>query len=453
MNLLDLAGWVAGSVPASAPAPVRRAAVRSLVDTMGVSYAGASAPEVAPVLEYVREYHDRGPVPVPGTDLRLPAEQGALALGLLAHALDYDDSNAVIKCHPSAVLWSAILAAGCCGGTPGRVLVDAYIAGFQILGRIGRRVGDDHYSTGWHNTSTLGTLAAAAAAGRVLGLTEAAIAHALGIAASMASGLRINFGTPTKPLHCGLAARNGVLAALLSARGMRSNLNALWGSMGFGAVLGGEPLVESDLDPGDDWEVLSLGVDVKPYPCCAAAHRSMEAARAVRDTPGFVAAHIQRVECLVHPHVLTVLVYPRPVSGLQAKFSLEYCVAAMLLDGRVGHNHFTDAALGRPEVTALAERVQTGAHPELTERAMAEGHFAEVRVYLDGESTPRVGRCDVPTGDARRPLPDAWLEEKFLDCTRVAGSRAREALALLWQVEEYSASDVLAALATGMPPI
>jgi 2-methylcitrate dehydratase PrpD len=185
-----LADFVVAAAPSAA---ARVAAARAVLDTVGVTLAGASEP-AARIVRRVVEPDGSGPCTVLGTGLRASAGNAALANGTAAHALDYDDMCFVSLAHPSAPLVAAALAAAEVAGASGRALLDAYIVGFEIEGRLGRAMNPRHYQRGWHCTSTLGTIGAAAAAARLLGLDRAAAGHALGIAASEASGLKENFG-------------------------------------------------------------------------------------------------------------------------------------------------------------------------------------------------------------------------------------------------------------------
>ena len=257
-----------------------------MLDTVGVTLAGASEPAARIVQQIITPLNGDDPhaCRVLGTQTRASAADAALANGTAAHALDYDDMCFVSLAHPSAPLVAAALAAGELAHASGRALLDAYIVGFEIEGRLGRVMNPRHYQRGWHCTSTLGTIGAAAAASRLLGLDAAAAGHALAIAASEASGLKENFGTMVKPLHAGLAARNGVLAALLAKHGMTASAQALDGPQGFLAAMDSErpSLAESSADLGVRWEILDTGITVKLYPRVRARiPRSMRFSRCV----------------------------------------------------------------------------------------------------------------------------------------------------------------------------
>ena len=274
----------------------------------------------------------------------------ALANGTAAHALDFDDMCFVSLAHPSAPLVPAVLAAAESERLPGRAVLDAYVVGFEIEARLGRVMNPRHYQRGWHCTSTLGTIGAAAAVSRLLGLDAAAAGHALAIAASEASGLKENFGTMVKPLHAGLAARNGVLAALLARGGMTASDAGDRRSAGFPARDGQRSERRSTRRSrisATRWEMLDTGVTVKLYPSCAGTHPSLDAILDLRRREGFGADDVERIDVDVDSIVPTILIYDRPASGLEGKFSLPFCAAAAVVYGRVGIDTFEARAARR----------------------------------------------------------------------------------------------------------
>ena len=228
----------------------------------------------------VREQGGSTEASVFGHGFGAPAGEAALVNGTSAHALDFDDVNMSMRGHPSVPLLPAVLALGEKIGSSGRELIDAFVLGFEVECKLGRVIGAAHYALGWHATSTLGTLGAAAACARLLRLDMERTQIALGIAASLASGVRQNFGTMTKPLHAGWAARNGVIAATLADRGFTADSAAIEGESGLlHAASGGARLNSRALASlGDPWEIVSPGIGVKLYPCCYATHRAIDAA-------------------------------------------------------------------------------------------------------------------------------------------------------------------------------
>jgi 2-methylcitrate dehydratase PrpD len=388
-------------------------AKRAILDTLGVALAGSVEPP-AEIVRRVAEVEGGTPLcTVIGTRLRTGAVWAALANGVAAHALDFDDTNFTMMGHPSVPVLMAALAAGEAGGATGRDLLLAYLVGFDVEVALGQAVNPSHYERGWHATGTLGTFGAAAAAAKIFGLDTSCTLAALGLAASQASGLKENFGTMTKPFHAGHAARGGVLAALLAREGFTASPSALDGLQGF-LALGGDAADGALGALGAPWRILSSGVAVKPYPCCALTHSTIDALVDLRREHGLGVADIEAVEVAVGPVVPTVLLYPSPATGLEAKFSMEYCSAAALARGAVGLDAFETAAVHDPEIRRLMTRVRMRVAADGTRAGTGSAH-SSVRVSLrDGRvlTRPATGARGHP--DA--PLSDAALREKFEEC-------------------------------------
>jgi 2-methylcitrate dehydratase PrpD len=313
------------AIGAAIPAEARTRAGRAVLDTVGVTLAGVSEP-ASRIVRGTIAAGGGDACALLGTSVRSSAANAALANGTSAHALDFDDMCFVSLAHPSAPLVPAAIAAAEAAGASGRALLDAYVAGFEIEARLGRLMNPRHYERGWHCTSTLGTIGAAAAVSRLLGLDAAAAGHALAIAASEASGLKENFGTMVKPLHAGLAARNGVLAALLARGGMTASAQALDGPQGFLHAFdsAGDGLVDAVGDLGSRWEILDTGITVKLYPSCAGTHPTLDAILDLRREHRFTGDEVDRIDVDVDSITPTILIYPRPASGLEGKFSLPF---------------------------------------------------------------------------------------------------------------------------------
>jgi len=449
-----LASFVARS---RVPSPARRLAASAVFDTVGVTLAGASEPAARIVQSMAADEGGSG-CRVLGTSLCVSASNAALANGTAAHALDYDDMCFVSLAHPSAPLVAAALAAAELGDASGAALLDGYVVGFEIEGRLGRAMNPRHYERGWHCTATIGTVGATAAVSRILGLDEAATAHALAIAASEASGLKENFGTMVKPLHAGLAARNAILAAGLARRGLTASAQALDGRQGFLAAMDGEQRSFADTiaDLDERWELLDTGITVKLYPSCAGTHPTLDALLDLRRAERFSGADIERIEVDVDSITPTVLIYDRPASGLEAKFSLPFCAAAAVLDGRVGIDTFEQARLTDPSLAALMSKVTMRVDPALDGIAPPLTQ-ARLRVRLnDGRQLD--ASANGARGYPERPASDEELASKFLACAArcLPRERAERAIAALQGMERAdhvrSLMDVLTAPTTGGRP-
>ena len=432
-----LAAMAAFIVDCDPPAEARARATAAVIDTIGVALAGTAEPASRIVRETITTAV--GAVcSVWGTDARASAPDAALANGTAAHALDYDDMCFVSLAHPSAPLVPAIVAAGEVAGASGRAVVDAYAVGFEIQARLGRLMNPRHYQRGWHCTSTLGTVSAAAGASRLLGLDATATAHALAIAASSASGLKENFGTMVKPLHAGSAARNGVLAALLAKAGLTGSARAFDGPQGYLHALDSEraDLAGEAADLGRRWEIMETGVTVKLYPSCAGTHPTLDALLDLRTRERFVADDVDRVEIEVDAIVPTILLYDRPASALEAKFSMPFCAAAAVVFGRVGIDTFDDDRIRDPKVTSLMARVTVRVDDQIGQGKPALTE-ARVRVRLkDGRTLAQDAHG--ARGYPANPASDADLASKFIACaTRVrSATHAGEALATLRKIDQ-----------------
>jgi 2-methylcitrate dehydratase PrpD len=406
-----LGDFAAGAVP---PAAARQTAARAVLDTIGVALAGAVEPAARAVQRVVTD--SRGPCTILGLAARASTGDAALANGTAAHALDYDDMCFVSLAHPSAPLVAAALAAAEVAGASGAALLDAYIVGFEIEARLGRTMNPRHYQRGWHCTSTLGTIGAAAAAARLLGLDGPACGHALAIAASEASGLKENFGTMVKPLHAGLAARNGILAAQLARCGMTASEAAIEGPQGFLAAMDSErdSLSACAADLGTHWEIVETGVTVKLYPSCAGTHPTLDALLELRRRERFGAADVESIVVGVDAIVPTILIHDRPATGLEAKFSMPFCAAAAIVDGRVGIDTFDAARLADPAIRAMQSRVTMQVDPTLDTSAAALTQATLTVRLKDGRVL--TAAANGARGYPERPASDEELATKFLAC-------------------------------------
>lgn len=410
-----IAHYAVSTPTESIPATALDQAKRGLLDTLASILAGAREPVVTSVAAYVRAGDGCPEATLIGHGEKAPVEGAALVNGTAAHALDYDDVSLSMIGHPSAPLLPAILAVAETHNSSGLELLAAYVIGMEIEARTGRWIGRHHYTLGWHATATFGTLGAAAASSRLLGLDVERAQAALGIAASSASGIRANFGTMTKPLHAGLAASNGLRAARLAAAGVTASQAALDGPDGFtSAFLGGQPPASEFEEPGEPLDLLTQGLSQKAYPCCYNTHRAVDATLELRDgIPD--ATDIDAIEVVISKRTMDPLI-PNdcyPSTGLEAKFSLPYCVASALIDGGLAIGSFGEDSIQRDEVVALSQLVSVtedsaGPAPGGPDR------WAAVTIRSK-DGTARTTRVDTARGDPSRPLEWDDLVRKMRD--------------------------------------
>lgn len=432
------------------PASTVRAARLAILDTLGVTLAGSVEPTAARARALIEHRRGAEEATVIGTPWRVSVEDAALANGTASHALDYDDVQLSLNGHPSAPILSAALAVAERAGVSGAALLTAFVVGVEIEAKLGRALNPAHYETGWHATATLGVFGVAAATATLLGLSAERTAQGLAIAASLASGIKANFGTDCKPLHVGHAARCGVEAALLAQAGFTGNPRALEHGDGFGAAYGGGSRPVWDLATaglGAPHEVVEPGIGVKRFPACASTHQALDATLALAEEYAIAPAAVATVECGVYYLAPHQLIYDRAETGLQGKFSMPYCVATALLDGSVGLAHFTDERVRRADVQALMPKVRMFVHPEQTTRDCIPTRFTEVTITLtDGRRLQR--RVAHAKGQPKNPLTFDELRTKFRDCAARALSleRGESVLAAVQTLETMPDVSALARL-------
>jgi 2-methylcitrate dehydratase PrpD len=427
---LKIAEFIMAARP---PASARERAATALCDTVGVILAGA--PETAAnLIRRTVIAETRGNCRVLGTADRASAGDAALANGVAAHAHDYDDMCFVSMAHPSCALVPAILAIGELTGASGSAALDAYIAGFELECRLGLVMNPRHYhERGWHCTSSIGTLGAAAAAARLLKLDASSIVHALGIAASSACGLKENFGSLVKPLHAGTAARNGVMAARLAQEGFTASEQSLDGPQGYLAAMDSQKppsaLAEATADLGLRWEILDTGVTVKLYPSCAATHPPLDVLLDLKRRHNIAADDIAAIDVEVDSMTPKLLIHSRPSTPLEAKFSMPFCAAATIVFGHPTLETFDIEKIRDPRIQKLLPLITMRANPDFD----AAAHLSRTNVTIrlkDGRTVSE--RADGARGYPGR-LTDDELNTKFLACAqrslpRASAARVLEAL-------------------------
>jgi 2-methylcitrate dehydratase PrpD len=390
----------------------------AILDTVGVTLAGAGEDCARIVEQTLASGGAHGDCLIFGGDRRTGALDAALINGTAAHALDFDDVSNSLGGHPSAPILPALFALADTDDCTGAAFVTAYVVGFETETRIARGVHFHHYEKGWHPTATLGVFGATAACCHLMRLTAAQTAQALAIAASLASGIKANFGTMTKPLHVGHTARNGLFAALLAKGGFTANNAALEHPQGFLMVYNGEGNFDAEAilkDWGNPYDVVRPGPAIKQYPCCGSTHPALDALLALRGEHAMPAEKVVRIDSWTHPRRLAHTNRPDPKSGLDAKFSVQYCLARATLQGEIRLEDFEAGAYDDPTVRALMARVHAAPHPDAgTENEQALG--AEIRVtFADGAViTKKVGAALGRGPD--NPLPQGALAAKFVNC-------------------------------------
>jgi len=417
--------WIASTAD-DWPRPARQWAHRELIDTVAVMLPGAVTPAARIVRARVRQW-GAGDHTVVGSSERLALPWAAMVNGTAGHALDFDDNFDPPKAHVSTVLWPTILALAEQQESSAAACIDAYIAALQIQGRIGQGLNPPHRKRGWHATATTGALGAAAASARLLGLDAERAAMALSLATSMAAGFMSQFGTMAKPLHAGLAAKGGIIAASLAQDGMTAGWDTLAGRTGMNTLMVGpdREALRAAIERPQHGQTLTFETEaigepllitehlfrVKRFPTCGSAHRSIDAVLALRAEHDFTVEQVQRIDVHAPDLHLNNLMYERPKNGLQAKFSVEYAVACALVTGDCTLADFTDEAVARPAIRKLFDCIHR--HP--IERPETEVNTL-LRITLDNGQVLEKS-VFMPLGSKVAPFPDEQYWRKFDQCT------------------------------------
>jgi 2-methylcitrate dehydratase PrpD len=449
----QLAAYATAESFAKLPEAAVAAARLAILDTLGVTLAGSVEDTAVRARALIAHRRSAEEATIVGTALRGCVEDAAFANGTASHALDYDDVQASLSGHPSAPILSPTLAVAERAGASGADLITAFVVGVEIESKVGRAINPAHYEIGWHATATCGVFGAAAATSKLLGLSYEQTVHAMAIAASMASGIKANFGTDGKPLHVGHASRCGVEAALLAQAGFTGNPAALEHVDGFGSTHGGgaKPMWdETTMGLGAPHEIVSPGIGVKRFPACASTHQSLDATLAMIDEHAIDPASVEAVECGVFYLAPHQLIHDRAQTGLQGKFSMAYCVSVALLDRTVGLAQFADERVRRDDVQSFMPKVRMFVHPEQTTRECLPTRFSEVTITLRGGKT-LVKRVSLAKGQPKNPLTVGDLEVKFRDCANrvLPADRVESVLASVRTLETVPDVSVLARMLAG----
>ena len=438
------------------PPEAVEAAKGAIMDCLACMLAG-SKEELADILcRYVAAESSAPVASVVGRNFRTSAANAALVNGAMAHALDYDDITHITKTHPTAVLLPAALAAAEEAGATGREMLLGYMAGFEVACAVGESLSEAYYDDlGWHPTGPLGAIGAAAAASRILSLDPEQTAMAISLAASQASGLRQNFGTMTKPFHAGDAARAGLVSARLVREGFTASADALEGRFGFiRAFSGGQGFNPEPEQLMANLEskcyLVESGIEIKKYPCCGSAHLALDATFDLLSQGGIDPEAVDKIEVMVDFDPPRSLIHSRPMSSLEGKFSMQYCLAAALLDLRVGLQSFSDEQVLRVDAQSLIPRIDMRRIPGNEGKPSWTEGYNEVDVYLKDGAILRQQAHRASSG-ALRGVSMEDIREKFRDCASLclADETATEVLARLDNLEEVGPVSGLAELLRG----
>lgn len=430
---------------------------KSILDGIGLALSGSVAQSGALVRRHLDELGlAAGAATVIGGGRKVAPRFAAFANGVGIHADDYDDTQLAVAAdrvyglltHPTAPALPAALAVGELTGASGRDVMLAYHLGVEVECKIAEAIDPRHYQTGFHATATCGTFAAAAASAALMGFDRETTARALSIAGSQSAGLRENFGTMTKPFHAGRASESGVAAAQFAGYGWTATDRILEAPRGFfRAAGGGYDLAAIHGRLGAPWTFADPGISIKPHPSGSLTHPGMtEMLRLIREN-GIEVADVERVRVGTNSNMPNALIHHRPHDELQAKFSMEFCMAILLLEGRAGLAEFTDATTQRPDVKAMIERIDFVVDEE-AERAGYHKMTTIIDISLRNGRTVH-GRADFGKGSPADPMSYEEVADKFRDCAghaRLGRAAADEVVARVRDLETLPSIAPLMAL-------
>ena len=422
------------------PAALREAR-RGVLDWIGCALAGAGHRTVTTLLGVLQETSSKPVATVLGRKLKLGLLDAPLANGQMGHVLDYDDTHmGGVVLHTSSPVLAALFALAERTPVSGAELMLAYAVGFEAGVRAGRTA-PGHHKGGWHLTGTLGSIAAGAAAGKLLKLDAQRLTYVMGIAATQAAGMQQNRGTMCKSFHAGKAASSGVLAALLAERGFDSTQEIIEGKKGFARIYSDTAATdELTAGLGGPWLIESNGH--KPYACGVVLHPMIDAVITLRDREKIEPASVDEIEVRVNPLVLSITGVVDPTTGLQSKFSTLHSAAVALIDGAAGVTQYTDAKATDPTVALLRRKVKAVADEALRKD--------EARAAITTGGKRHEIHIPHASGTAKNPMSDRQIEAKFIaNASPVVGAeRARHAAEFVWSLEKQKdARDLIALLA------
>ena len=411
-----LGEFIARTRYASLPAQAVKIAKNAFIDTVGVIVAGCNEPPVR-VLHKTLGADTNGEAALFFGKARAWAPHAAWLNGAAGHVLDYDD---FARGHPSVVLVPAILAEGEALDASGADIVNAYVVGYEVWMDLVMRERGSYQTKGSHPTSLIAPLAAAAACAKLRRLNADQAASALGLAAHQASGLTIGHGTMAKSFQVGKAAYTGVISARLAQNGMSTSLQALDHNQGFLRAVSptGDVDIASASRLGEDWRIINHGPNLKCYPVCYRVHRVVDATLEVAKGRSPDPRDVQKVEVLLGKIDAMILANHEPATGLAAKFSAEFAVAACLLAKRITLAELTDEFVGRPEVQQLMRRVTVITNENYDPEAPGFSMYDQVRVHLRHGQVIESAQVRHAPGSVKRPIIAEALATKFLECLR-----------------------------------
>jgi 2-methylcitrate dehydratase PrpD len=427
-----LACWIAGSSIEDVPGDVLHEARRALVNYIGCALGGSHDEAVDLALRALGPFSGPPTAAVLGRAERLDPLHASLMNGISSHVYDFDDTTPKNYMHPTSPVASALFAYASANHVNGRDFMEAFITGFEAEMRIGNAVYPAHYDVGWHITGTAGVFGAAAAIGKLLGLSVPQTVWNIGLAATQAAGIREMFGSMAKAFHPGRAAQNGYASALLAEVGFTAGEHGLEGPRGFAAVQAAKyDLSKVTAGLGEEWELRAN--TYKPFPCGIVNHPTIDGAIQLHNEYHAAPESIVAVRLRVAPLVMDLCNQTNITKGLQGKFSVYHGAAIGLVRGKAGIQEYTDTAVNDPQIKRIRELATATGDSAITE----DQSLIEVEL-ANGTKLSRF--VEKSLGNIHRPLTDRQLEDKFRDQAVLAlpAAKVEPLIEQSWRIDQLS---------------
>jgi 2-methylcitrate dehydratase PrpD len=453
-----VAGFIVETQYPDIPENVLELGKKSILDGFGLALAGSVSGMAPLVRKYLQSLGCSGNASIIGTNLKMPPRFAAFANGVSIHADDYDDTQLSLAkdriygllTHPTAPVLPPAFALCEAGGRSGKEFLLAYHLGVEVECKIAEAISPRHYGDGFHTTGTIGAFGSAAACARLHGLTVEQTAYAIGVAATEGGGYRNNFGSMTKPFHAGHAAEAGPVAVDLAALGWTASSAILESPLGFFQAAGGgydPPFIAGRL--GKPWTLERPGVSIKPHPSGSLSHPAAGALLQLIKDNDIKPGDVEQVEVGGNHGMTTSLFHHRPTTSLQAKFSMEFCMAILVLERKAGLSEFTDAVVQRPDVQAMVQRVRFYVDPA-AENAGFDKMTSLIKIHLKNGKVFS-GKADFAKGSPANPMTYEEVADKFRGCAEFAkwpASKANTVIAAVQSLESAPDTSTLTAALT-----
>ena len=407
------------------PDKVKELAKKALIDYVGVTYAGTRTKEAEIIKEYINAKPQNDESKAIGIKGYYSIEDAAMLNGFMSHVLDYDDAG--LTGHPSAILLSTCFSAGEMKAVSGKEMMTAYVIGYEVILKLADILMPELTSNGWHGTPVFGNIGAAVVASRLFKLPREKIINAIGIAATMASGIMENFGTQAKPFHVGMAVSNGIRAARLAQVGLTAAPTAIEGKCGYAKLFAQKTIREEELKLGDNWNLMLQDLFLKKYPCCSAAHTALNGLEEIRNEYDIKYTDVKELIVGVPKFTLINLIHPEPQTPIEARFSMNYALATLLVTGKFNVDSFNGKTLSCEKIRDVMKKIKMVEAEDFKDTPYIDNEPSIIDLYTYDQKYYHK-RVDFARGSMVNPLSQEEIDEKFYDCI---GGKNNESTAIL----------------------